>query len=807
MTGRTLNHYLLLEEVRGGGMGEVWLAEDTRLGRKVALKVLPPEFAADPLRRKRFERESKLLAALNHPNIVTIHAVEECEGRPFLVMEWIEGRPLEEMIPFEGLPLRSCLEIAIPMVGAVAEAHRAGIVHRDLKPANIMVRTDGMVKVVDFGISKMEEVTLLDGPFPGRGDLNTAEGLVVGTLHYMSPQQLEGHQVDARSDIFSLGVMLYEMATGRRPFQGASSASVVSAILRDAPRPALEIKPSLPAAIEPILRRCLAKDPAQRYQSAQELHDVLAGLLLGATATAPLAEPLGSATAEEPIHARAGRRRGLVVAAAVLAAALLLAGGAWLRSQWAAPPEAAVPAAAANVAVAVLPLRNLSGDPEQEYFSEGTTEAVIAGLAKIGGLRVTSRNSVMRYKGIQKPLPEIARELGVGYIVEGSVMRSGDEVMIVVQLVDPKTDGALWGDNYHGKLSDIFTLQQNVAEAVARETKVEITSADRTRLARVQEVDTEVYEMYLKGRFHQNKRTPEALLTALDYFEKALDLDPRYALAWAAKADCYASLGSFGYAVMPPLEAIPKAKEAAERAIELDDSLSEAHTALGLATMQGWEWPQAERELDRALELNPSNADAFHRYTIYLTAMGRHGEAVAAALKAQQLDPLSPIIGQGVATAHFFAGNYEEAIRRCEEKLQKEPFWLTHLLLGQSYSQAGDHAAADGHFRKALDLTQGNPFVLGAMGRNHARWGRTAEARKVLEQLLERSRAGYLAPTLAAKLHFALGEPDQGFTWLYKALAERDQSLGFLAVDPDYATVRSDPRFARLLEQVGLRRA
>jgi serine/threonine protein kinase/tetratricopeptide (TPR) repeat protein len=846
---KALNHYRLLEKLGSGGMGQVWLALDSRLGRKVALKLLSPEVVADASRRKRFERESRALAALNHPNIVTIHSIEEADGRPFLVMEWIEGRTLEGLIPHEGLPLERCLELAIPMVEAVAQAHRSGIVHRDLKPANVMVRDDGVVKVVDFGISKMEEATSVDGFHPHSTELRTSEGIAIGTLPYMSPQQLQGAPVDARSDIFSLGVVLYEMATGRRPFPGANSATLISAILRDPPLPFSRVsKAPLPRKLESLVMRCLAKDPSQRFQSAGELLDALkdlrrdltSGVLSLPSDLTPLSlppalpEPAGpavsAATALPTIASAAtpfpsgqsSARRRLLLPAAGAALAVLLIAGWYLYSRGEAegprsntpvvtpPTPSALAASAARQAVslAVLPLANLSGDPEQEYFSDGTTEAIISNLARIGGLRVTSRTSVMRFKNSRATLPEMGRELGVGYILEGSLAKVADQVVITTQLVDVSSDTVVWGDRFQGKLDDIFSFQEKVAEEVARAARVEVTGDDKARLAQIQTVRPEVYETYLKARFLMSSLKPQSLFQALEHLDQVIAREPGYSLAWAARAECYSLLVSPGLGAIPADQGIAKARESARKAIELDDTLSDAHVVLGFVHMVSWDWPAAERELRRAIELNPSDSGGYVKYALYMTAQGRHPEAIDLIQKARRLDPLSSTRDQALAATYRFAGENDQAIAAAKATLEREPdFWFGHFLLGSEYTAKGRFAEAEAELRKALAVAN-VPVVTVALGRNYARWGKTDEARRMLADLLAKRQAGsgYLPPSLIAKLHFALGENDQGFKWLQIALDERDQALLLLKVDPDYAAVRSDPRFLRLLERVGLGR-
>jgi TolB-like protein/tetratricopeptide (TPR) repeat protein len=817
MIGTILNHYEVLRELGRGAMGTVYLAHDHRLDRKVALKLLPPELVADDLRRRRFDRESRALAALNHPNIVTVHSVEEADGQPFIVMEWVQGRTLLDLIPLRGLTVDRALELAIPIADGVAQAHAAGIIHRDLKPSNVMVRDDGVVKVLDFGISKSEPETVADGAAI-RADL-TAEGRVMGTLPYMSPQQVLGMPLDARSDVFSLGVILYEMLAGVRPFHGEGHATLAAAILQQ-PAPLLERLAAVPPDVARVVQRCLEKEPSHRYASARELRDALVEIQrrrLSSSVALPVVPelppppttlmlPAVSAT----LPAAPPPRRALrltVVLATVAALALLGAVALWRRLPPAlevgASPGART-ASPAGIAIAVLPLRNLSGDAAQDYFSDGTTEAVIANLARIGGLRVTSRDSAMRYRATQKPLADIARELGVAWVVEGSVQRSGQQVMMVMQLVEPATGTVRWGDTFQGPLTDIFFFQRQAAESVARHTRGGISPTDRSRLAKVQEVDSAVYESYLKARYLINKRTSESLQQALQELDHALARDPGYALAWAARAECYYSLGSFGYAVFPPSQTIPKAEEAARRAVQLDDTLAEAHTALAMTLMQDWRWDESDREFQRALELNPSSADACSKYTRYLIAVGRHHESIEMARRARVLDPLSPIVSFLEGTAYYWAGDYDRALEVAQAALEIQDFWLYHLLAGESQSRQGRFAAGDAELRRAQALDRKNLFVLGAIGKNLARWGRTQEARAVLADLEQRSAHEYVAPTLLAKLHFALGETDPGFALLQKAWIERDQSLSFLKTDVDYEMVRADPRYREMVHRVGL---
>jgi TolB-like protein/Tfp pilus assembly protein PilF len=843
MIGQTLNHYQVLREIGRGAMGQVFLARDLRLDRPVALKLLPPALVTDEKRRKRFDRESKALAALNHPNIVTIHSIEESEGQPFLVMEHIQGKSLEELIPLQGLPLDRYFELALPMVEAVDCAHQAGIVHRDLKPANIMVRDDGVLKVVDFGISKIEQETVLDADLLGSMERLTGEGLVLGTVPYMSPEQLEGRAVDARSDIFALGVILYEMAVGVRPFQG-ERASLVSAIMRDDPPRLSEKRESLPAALETIVERCLAKRPQDRFQTAAALRNELQalrremelGTALPSSSTPAFSLPSDLPTLPTlpalPVPAAAPTRQGLadsgktawlrhpLLAAALVAAvtAGTIVGSRLWRDRTDAPTAAQprpvagtiLPAVARPAAgsIAVLPLRNMSGDAAQEFFSDGTTEAMIANLAKIGGLRVSSRDAVMRYKSGQAGLRQIARELAVDHVLEGSVLRSGDQLMIIVQLVDPKTNGTVWGDTYRGSMRDIFAFQQQVAEAVARQTKGEISTSDRSRLAAVQQVAPDVYETYLRARYLLNQRNPEAVRQALGLLDQALARDPRYALGWAARAEAWLILiADSNNGTLPAREGLPKAREAARQALELDPNLSEAHAALALAHLQSWEWDKVESGFRRALELNPSNAEAYLRYSVFLTSQGRHDEAIKAIEMARQLDPGSLVIRIASNYAHILAKRYDRAAEIARATISLRPeVWIPHLQLGVVLSLQGRYAEADTELREAVRLGGSNPLALSTLARNEALAGRPEPARRIVAELETASRSAWVPPTALAHPLFALGEADRGFAWLQKAVDEKDQTLLIFNVSPYYAPYRADPRYQHILRQLGLDR-
>jgi TolB-like protein len=799
---RQLEHYRLQHRLGRGGMGEVYQAHDTRLGREVAIKLLPPELAKDPIRRKRFERESKALAALNHPNIVTVHAIEEGEGQPFLVMELVDGHTLRRHMPVGGLPLARALELILPVVHAVAAAHRAHIVHRDLKPENVMVRRDGMIKVVDFGISKMEQTTLAAGLAGGAMEALTQEGVVMGTVHYVPPEYLEGRVIGPSGDVFALGVVLYEMTSGEKPFAGHSDLSVVSSILRDTPRLLDPRSGKLPKPLVPVLERCLAKDPAGRYADAGELASALEALRASVT------------VAEE----RQPRRRRQAIAASLSLLVLVVAALAWLWTRSGAPSQAAGGAATraatapkprgderGRPTIAVLPLQDLAGG-DQAHFAEGSTEALTAKLASIGSLRVISQGSAQAAFRRDRALTQVAADLGARYLVQGSIARDASKgTTMIVQLIDAQSGETLWGDTRQGSLHDVLGFQGEVATAISRRIEAPVSAAERARIARQPAVDEPTYELYLRGRHLLGERTPESIQKALALFQGVASSAPRFAPAWVGIAEANQLLGSVGYAVESSRQAIPRAEAAAKRALELDPDSSEAWATLAYNRVFAWQWPEAEKAFGQALALNPSDALARQHYSLYLTAMGRHREALAQVAQARQLDPLSRAIAQAEAAAAFFAGDYPGTLASADASLQRYPkHWFFELIKGDALSMLGRYPEAAASFEKALALGHSNPLILAAAGVNQARMGDTAAARQTLEELERARQVGYVPPTLLAKVCFALGDREDGIRWLETAVEERDASLGFLAVDPDFRDVIDEPEVRAIAARVGL---
>jgi serine/threonine protein kinase/tetratricopeptide (TPR) repeat protein len=782
MVGETVSHYRILEKLGSGGMGVVYRARDERLDRDVAIKVLPAGLLADDAARKHFRKEALALSKLNHPNIETVHDFDTQAGVDFLVMEYIPGKTLSDKLAEGPLPEKEIAPLGAQLAQGLAAAHDQRIVHCDLKPSNLRITPDGRLKILDFGVAK-----LLRPVSEGATTESLTETLAVaGTLPYMAPEQLRGEPADTRTDIYAAGNVLYEMATGHRPFEAKLGTVLADAILNRVPQPPSSRNPRVSPALEGMILKCLEKEPENRYQSAKEV--AVDFRRLSALTTAPVARPARKLW------------RFAVPAAAVVVLLLLLFGlnVGGLRDH--VLGRGGTPQIRS---LAVLPLENLSRDPEQEYFADGMAEALITELAQIRALRVISRTSVMQYKSVKKPLPQIAKELNVDAVVEGSVQHAGDKVGITVQLIHAPTDRHLWANSYERDLRDVLALEREVARAIAGEIRIQLTPQEQAHLASARPVNPEAYEAYLKGRYYWNKRTDEeGLRKAIEYFRQAVEKDPTYAPGYAGLADYYNVLPF--YAPVSPTEAYPKARTAALKALELDDSLGEAHASLAYVLYRfDWDWAGADREFKRALALNPSYAPGHHFYGSYLAGVGPIDEALAELERARKLDPYSIIINRDLGLGFFYAHHYDEAIEQLQRVLELDPnFALSLHMLGRAYVQKSRYQEALARCEKSVSLSRRRSPMLASLGYTYALAGRRTEARRILNELQRRSETEYISGVHIAWIYVSLGEKEHALAWLEKAFNNRDPEMGWINRDPWFDPLRSDPRFQDLLRRM-----
>jgi serine/threonine-protein kinase len=785
VAGARLGPYEILAPLGAGGMGEVYRARDARLDREVAVKVLPERLAEDSAALSRFEREAKALAALSHPNVLTILDFGRQDGIAYAVTELLEGETLRTRLLRSQMSWREAAELGYELADGLAAAHSRGIVHRDLKPENVFVTASGRPKILDFGLARREGLVTPAVPGGQRTETQVTEpGAVMGTVGYMSPEQVSGLPADARSDIFSLGCVLYEMVTGARPFSGRTGAETLAAILRDEPADPSQSAAPIPVELAGVIRHCLEKRPDKRFQSAGDLAFALKAIRAGAPATArALAAP--------------NRRKRRLVAVGAVGAVILLGAAIFVMTRgW--------PVRSSVHSIAVLPLQNLSGDPAEDYFVDGMTEELIGKLAKVENLRVISRTSVMHYKLAKMPLSEIAKELNVDSIVEGSVLRSGQRVRITVQLVRAATGEALWSESYEKDPTDVLAVQAEAARAIVDEIKIHLTPEEGQRLARVRPVDPEAYDAYLKGRFYWSKFNGEDYLTSIEFFQKAIDKDPTYAPAYAGLAHAYRALAFEG--LIPPAEGLPKAEVAARKAQDLDDTLAEVHFVIGMNLLARWDYAGALAELRKALESSPHDALMQRFYAQALGREGRWEEAIVEARRAQQLDPLSVETNRALGSIFYYAGRYDEAIDQYKRTIELDPKDARlHDFLADVYARKGMYPEAIAAEQKYLSLS-GDEEASEELKSDFARSGyqpaMEALYRKTLAFLQEAAKYTYVSSVHFAVLHAKLGQKDEAFRWLEKAFEERQPWLGQLRVDPQFEPLRADPRFGQMLRRV-----
>jgi serine/threonine protein kinase/Tfp pilus assembly protein PilF len=801
--GKTVSHYKIFEKLGAGGMGEVYKAEDLKLNRTVALKFLPVHLVEDVHAKERFIHEAQATAALQHPNIAVIYDFIESVNETVIVMEYLEGQTLAQKIKLQKANLKQNLDWMIGISCGLAIAHEKGITHRDIKPENLIITSSGVPKIMDFGVAKLRGTPTL-----------TEAGSRIGTLDYAAPETVMGSKSDHRSDIFSLGVVFYELLTGQRPFYGDHDAAVVYAIVNEKPKRLTYFQNDIPPDLEQLVMKMLEKKKENRYQSVNKLLTDLRDLQksinddqvsLGNNKDGKKIKPQNTdlkIRKEKSLKDRQSRvnilqwKRSYIFVAIVILLILII----WTGIQL-------IPGSNKTIdSIAVLPLENLSDDPTEEYFANGMTDLLISNLAKIGALNVISRTSIMAYKDTDKSLPEIAKELNVDAIVEGTVLRAGAGVRITAQLIDGATDRHLWAESYERDLRDVLALQGEVAQAIVREIKLKLTSQEQVRLVSTRSVNPDAYEAYLKGCYFFDKHSSEGLRKSFQYFEEAIEKDSTYANAYAGLAESYIMLGAPGIEVMPPREIMPKARNAAMQALKLDDLLADAHAALGCVKLTyDWDWTGADKEFKRALELNPSYSMAYLYYSSFFTMMGRHEEAIAMIKRALELDPLSLTINVVLGNQFYHARQYDRAIEHHLNTLEMNPNNShAHFSLGLAYTQKGVFKEAIEELEKAVTLSERNAFVLATLGYAYGLAGMRGEAMKILDEVLEQSKQRYITPYAIAMVYIGLGKKDQAFQWLEKALEERSTTMAWLKVDAILDALRSDPRFTELMKKMGL---
>ena len=773
--GTTLaGRYTIIEELGQGGMGVVYKAEDTKLKRTVALKFLPPELTHIPDVHERFMREAQAAAALDHPNICTVYEFDKDEKTNFISMAYIEGQSLRKKIETGPLELDEALNMASQVAEGLKEAHKNGIVHRDIKSANIMVTENKQTKIMDFGLARIIGTTML-----------TQEGTAMGTIAYMSPEQARGEEVDHRTDIWSLGVVLYEMFTGHLPFKGDHEQAIVYSILKENPTPITDIKADIPHSIEQVVYRALEKNPDERYQHSEELLDDLKSIGAGI-----VPEEIKARLRKAKLHKR--RRAILYAGAAGLIIILAVLGLTLLKG----PPETIE-------SIAVLPLENLTGDVEKEYFVDGATDELIGQLGQISALRVISRQSVMRYRESNKLLPEIAKELNVDAVVVGSVQQAGDTVRIRIQLIDALPEEQnLWGQTYERPMTEVLAMYNEVARAIVNEVQITLTPKEETRLASALQINPQAYEAYLKGMSHLYKLTPPELDAALYYFEQALEIDPNYALAYTGIS--FVWIGRQQMGLLIPSEATPKAKEAAQRALELDDTLAEVHYTLGIIrTWSDWDWEGGEQAFKRALELKPNFAEALVYYSHLLCYMGRLDEALASAERAVQLDPLNSIILTISAGTLTYLGRYDDAIERYQYALGTSPndpvahngLWETYYMKGM-YKESLESAMA---FFSGLGFAEIAEVIAQGYEEDGYRGAMTSAA----ETRAAFSKQAYVSPYSIGMMYALAGDKEKTIEWLEMGYEMKDPMMPYVSIFT-FDLLDDDPRYQDLLRRMNL---
>jgi serine/threonine protein kinase/tetratricopeptide (TPR) repeat protein len=781
--GFRLGPYEILSPLGAGGMGEVYRAKDPRLKREVAIKVLPASFSADADRLRRFEQEAQAAGSLNHPNILTIYDVGTHDGSPYVVSELLEGETLRAQLAGGVFPPRKALGHALQIANGLAAAHDKGIVHRDLKPENVFVTKDGRVKILDFGLAKLTQAESGSSAATDLPTAGTEPGVVLGTIGYMSPEQVRGKLADPRSDIFSFGAILYEMLSGKRAFRGDTTADTMSAILLKEPPDLSTTNRAVSPGLDRVVRHCLEKDPERRFHSA---HDLAFGLEALSDVSTPSDQAIkpGLIRRVRPAWFVAGLAAVLVVVAVLTV----------LRR----------PRGTTIDSLAVLPFANASADPNSEYLSDGITEGLINSLSQLPRLRVTARTIVSHYKGREAEPQKVGRDLKVSAVLTGKVLQRGDTLVVEADLTDVANGSQLWGDRYSRKMADVLPVEEEIAKEISGKLRLKLTGEEKEKLRKRNTANTEAYQLYLKGRYAWEKRTEEGLGQSIEYFQKAIEKDPGYALAYAGLADSYAVLSS--YSIMSPAESFPRARAAARKALEIDEGLAQAHTTLGsVLTDYDLEWSSAESEFRKAIELDPNYATARHWYALLLMALGRFDEALAEMRRAAELDPFSAIIQANTCRLFVYARQYDRAIQEGRKAVEGNPhFGPAHRFLAFAYAAKKMTGEAIAEYEAAATAFGQTPSGLRDLGRAQALAGKRSEALRTIEEMKTMAKRRYVAPSFVAQVFVSLGDKDQALDWWMKACESPEIEVTFLKVDPSNDDLRDAPRFVDLLRKARL---
>lgn len=828
--GKSIGQYKVTGRLGAGGMGEVYLATD-KMGRQVALKIINARLSNDEQGIRRFLREAQSLLSLNHPNIVTVFDIDRADAIHYIASELIEGQSLRERLQPRGeVKVAEALDIAIQVGSALAAAHEKGIIHRDIKPENIMLRPDGYVKVVDFGIAKLVQEQPRDSistDVPTKLLIRTSEGMAIGSVHYMSPEQARGLSVDVRTDTWSLGVVLYEMLGGQRPFDGDTAADVLSSVLERQPLSVSRFSAEVPETLDWIVNKALRKEKSERYQTANELLADLkelrkrqefaaeqerSGQLTPGKASQIVGEDIKQETAATPVESvsaskppttssaeyvvneiKRHKRASLIIFMTILIAVAIGTYFYYGKTN------------KTINSIAVLPLVNASRDPEMEYLSDGISESLINSLSRLSALRVMARSTVFRFKGREADPQKVGRELGVDAVLTGRVVQRGDTLVVQADLVNVADGTQLWGEQYNRKLTDLLSLQREIARDVSQHLRAQLARTDEQKLAKDYTANVEAYQLYLKGRYHFFKSTKLEIRKSITFYQQAIDADPTYALAYAGMADAYRTLPFAGY--VRSREAFPQAKAAARRALENDENLTEAHIVLGwVGFCFDWDWSGAESELKKAIELSPNNPDAHRAYAHLLSILGRHDEAIMEIKRARELDPITLITNALEGQFLFYAGRYDEAISRLKETLEIDPnYWIAHNNLGRVYINQGRYEEAVAELYRAKELSGGSTEPVTQLGYALAKSGRREQAQATLEELRLLAAENYVPDYGFAMIHNGLGQKDEALRHLEKSFQEREVNITFIKIDTRWDGLRTEPRFQDLLRGVGFK--